>query len=576
MINRPIIDFGGHRDKFAMTDKEKELQLEIDKLKKENSALRDAKKKAENAQLSLQESMDRQASYLSLLLEATPYFILITDENFRTVMVSDVYFKYDHTVEREAIIRGVDATRILENFAFGESLQAILDNCRQCLAGKVIPPFLQKINYKGKRFAIETSISPMVEDSKILGLCLIQIDMTAHVESLERARSADRAKSNFLANMSHEIRTPMNVITGMSEFILRDSEDDNAKKHASMIKAASHSLLSIINDILDFSKIESGKMDLVNDPFMTASLVNDVATMMKVKILEKPLDFRLEIDENLPVTLLGDEGRIKQVLINLLNNAIKFTQKGYVLWRMRAEKLDSQFCRLYVDVEDTGVGIKQEDLEKIFSDFTQVDTKRNRTEEGTGLGLAISKRLISLMEGSIHVDSVYGKGSTFSFDLILRVVDWTPMGPMKENREEYPSDVYRPSIVAKNARVLIVDDNEMNLEVTAGILEPYGLEATCANSGEKALELFDPDKFDMVFMDHMMPGMDGVETMRKMRQLPGGKDAKIIALTANALSGAAFEYKKLGFQDFLAKPLDPKNMDRIMRTYLPREKITEQ
>ncbi|MBR5336570.1 MAG: response regulator [Lachnospiraceae bacterium] len=565
-----------------MTDEEKRLTIEnkrlareVKRLKKDNDILRVANEQSANTQAYFQRSLTKQASYITEFLRSAPYFMLITDDRLRTVMVSDQYFKYPHSLTKEEVLQGVDAKRLLSDFFYGPALSILLEKCRLCLAGKEIKPYMQYLIKDGRRFAIEVNIRPMMEDSKITGLSILQLDMTEIVSNMEQARAADRAKSNFLANMSHEIRTPMNVITGMSEFILRDSHDEEAKKHASSIKAASKSLLSIINDILDFSKIESGKMDFVNDPFMTSSMINDVATMMRIRIQDKPLEFRLEADEDIPVMLFGDEGRIKQILINLMTNAIKFTKKGYIRWSVRSVKVDDGHCRLFVEVEDTGIGIKHENIEKIFSDFTQVDTKRNRSEEGTGLGLAISQRLAEQMEGKLGVKSVYGKGSTFFFDILVRVEDWTPMGKLNEVHSEQTADIYRPSIVAKDARILVVDDNEMNLEVTAGILEPYGIEAACADSGEKALEMYEPDKYDLIFMDHMMPVMDGVETMKKIRKLPGGKDAVIIVLTANALSGAAVEYKKMGFQDFLAKPLDPKNMDRIMRAYLPPEKIIE-
>ena len=216
-------------------------------------------------------------------------------------------------------------------------------------------------------------------------------------------------------------------------------------------------------------------MEFVENPYMLASTINDIATMTRIRLQEKPVEFKLDIDEKLPSMLLGDEGRIKQILINLLSNAVKFTKRGTIILRVRSEKVDDKTCHLYVDVEDTGIGIKKEDLEKIFSDFTQVDTKRNRSEEGTGLGLAISQRLVDIMGGSLRVKSVYGEGSVFSFDVTSRVIDWEPIGKLQEHAVEVSEDAYRPRIIAKNAKVLIVDDNEMNLEVTAGILEPYGL-----------------------------------------------------------------------------------------------------
>ncbi len=408
------------------------------------------------------------------------------------------------------------------------------------------------------------------------GMIMTLTDISKEEELVIEAESANRAKSNFLANMSHEIRTPMNAICGMSELILRDSEDEVAKENAGMIKTASESLLAIINDILDFSKIESGKMNLVKEQYAVANLLNDVVTMIRVRLTDKPVELEVKVNPNLPCELYGDEVRIKQILINLLNNAAKFTKKGTITLEIDYEPISQNKIRIFAKVKDTGIGIKEEDLKQIFESFTQVDTKRNRSEEGTGLGLAISKNLINMMDGHIGVNSVYGEGTCFYFDIINEVVNSEPLGEVNIALENVKVDIFKATMTAKNAKILVVDDNRLNLKVCEGILKPYGIRPICLESGQAAINCFSQIKdFHIIFMDHMMPEMDGVEAMKQIRQLDGGKDAVIIALTANALSGAKKTYQEAGFDDFLAKPIEAKKMDEVLRRFLPAELIEE-
>ncbi|MCR5272053.1 MAG: response regulator [Lachnospiraceae bacterium] len=401
------------------------------------------------------------------------------------------------------------------------------------------------------------------------GYIMTLMDISKEEELIIEAESANIAKSNFLANMSHEIRTPMNAISGMSELILRDSEDEEAKKNASMISIAANSLLAIINDILDFSKIESGKLSIVDEPYQLASLINDVSTMIRIKLKDKDVRFEVNINENLPTLVVGDEVRIKQILINLLGNAVKFTNEGSITLNVDFKKTDDDECTLYFAVKDTGIGIKEEDLKTIFESFTQVDTKRNRSVEGTGLGLAISKRLVEMMGGKVDVESVFGEGSTFSFFVKSRVMNWEPIGKLQDAIISVEHEFFHTTFTAKDAKILVVDDNTMNLRVAEGILKPYGITPICVENGMAGIRCFErKKKIDIIFMDHMMPAMDGVETMKKIRELEGGKDVIIVALTANALCGAKQLYREMGFDDFLAKPIEPKKMDDILRKYL--------
>ena len=545
----------------------RKLSREIKRLKKDNEMLRIANEQASRTQAYIQKQNSRQLFYISQLLKTSPYLEILTDDQMITVMTSDAYCRFS-SISKEKIRQGVPVREALAEFLEAEALEKLIDKCGRVLAQKPVNPYFLQSSIHGERIDWRITINPMLMDGQVAGLNILFMDETDIVNALERARAADKAKSNFVSNMSHEIRTPMNAINGMAEFILRDSRDEEARQHAAAIKSASNSLLAIINDILDYSKIENGKMEIIETPCSLSSLVNDVATMIQFRLQDKPVELKLDIDRNIPTQIYADEVRLKQVLINLLGNAVKFTPRGSITWKMSCEPVDEVQCRLFTEIRDTGIGIREQDLEKIFSSFTQVDTKRNRSVEGTGLGLAISRRIVEMMGGMIHVESVYGEGAAFSYDITCKVKDWRPIGRIEERQGNYSVKPFCVTASAEGAKALVVDDNEMNLAVTSGILRPYGITVTAVACGMDAIDAFLRDDYDIIFMDHMMPVMDGVETMQKIRKLPGGDKAVIIALTANVFSGAVEEYKAQGFQDFLAKPIEPQKMDEILKTHL--------
>lgn len=495
---------------------------------------------------------------------------------------------------------------------------------------------------------------------------------------LEAAELANRAKTEFLANMSHEIRTPMNAVLGMTDLAIRQKPPEGTMSCLRNIKSAANSLLTIINDILDFSKIEAGVIELIPEEYDIASLVYDIVTMINVRIGDKPLDFIVEDNPKLPCRLIGDVTRVKQIAINLLTNAVKFTRNGYVRFSIDLEPTDDPAkFKLKMAVQDTGIGIKREDLPLLFGNFSQVDTKKNRNVEGTGLGLAISKKLAELMDGGVSVESVYGEGSTFSFEVIQGVADdracielppnhqrraviWlgnqvkaqslqakfeamgvptdlatgpesfgnyshaffdyanrsmidpvaypdTKLVALTRNYEESgasgnfasilcpltstvaaeilteksffdvdgsDSEIHDSTLRYENVHVLVVDDNDINLLIAENVLGAYCDNVTLAKSGEEALAYVKDRSYDIVFMDHMMPVMDGVDTTVLIRELPEErcKTMPIVALTANAVGDVREMFLRNGMNDFLSKPLEINEIERVLKQWLPCEK----
>ena len=396
----------------------------------------------------------------------------------------------------------------------------------------------------------------------------------------EEAERANSAKSRFLANVSHEIRTPINTIMGMDEMILREDATDVPKpyfmsiiNYALDIRNASESLLGLINDILDLSKIESGKMNLVEQEYDVAELLRSIVTMIRVRSNQKDLAFDVKIDEKIPQKLYGDMAKIKQIVLNLLTNAVKYTEKGKVTLTVENLEQDDESCTVRYSVKDTGIGIKPEEMDKLFSPFERLDEKRNSTIQGTGLGLDISRQFANLMNTEIHCESVYGEGSEFTIAVRQKIVDTTPIGTFREQHEEMAAGPYVPQFCAPDAEVLVVDDNPMNLTVIKGLLKETKMFITTASSGEECLEKIRYGDFNVVLLDHMMPGMDGLETIKHIRE--DHPDLPVFALTANAAENGEEFYKSKGFNGYLAKPIDSKTLEKAIKAYLPKEMLME-
>lgn len=395
-------------------------------------------------------------------------------------------------------------------------------------------------------------------------------------EAKLEAESANRAKSTFLATMSHEIRTPMNAIMGFSEIALKDKVSPQTAGYLEKINRAAHTLLAIINDILDFSRIESGKLEIVPANYNLQTLIDDLESIVKVRISSKSVKLFVKIEENVPRWLFGDDIRIKQVLLNLAGNAAKFTEDGEIRISVKLHKnsenpqsvekkdfSEGEKILLGFSVQDTGIGIKPEDLKKLFNSFQQVDMLHNRKKEGSGLGLAISKQLVSLMDGNFNVKSEYGKGSEFSFTI--------PQVVAKEKTNNIEEKI---DFTAPNAKVLVVDDNEVNILVAQGFLAQYKCAIETCKNGAEAVEKAKNGNFNIIFMDHMMPVMDGEEATLLIREneKKSGKKNCIVALTANAIDGAREKFIAAGFDDFLSKPIEENELYRVMKTRIPREK----
>lgn len=411
-------------------------------------------------------------------------------------------------------------------------------------------------------------------DHLLADLIKTQEETNRHMqEAADAAIAAGEAKSRFLAQMSHEIRTPINAVLGMNEMILRRSENREIREYSENIRSAGRTLLSLINSILDFSKIEDGKMEIVPVKYEISSLINNLVNSISTRAQAKSLEFIVDVDRNLPSVLYGDDIRIEQVIMNLLTNAVKYTEKGSVTLTVKEWDCHENKVILFVSVRDTGIGIRKEDMGRLFESFERLDEEKNRNIEGTGLGMSIVTRLLEMMDSKLIVESEYGKGSVFSFLITQTILDETPVGDytarLEKSRQTIDEDIY---LYAPDARVLIVDDNEMNLKVADSLLKIFRIIPELANSGKSAIEMITRKDYDIVFLDHMMPVMDGIETLEELKKT-GTKLPVMIVLTANAVVGAREEYIKTGFTDYLSKPIEIGELQNLLKKYLPEDKV---
>lgn len=420
------------------------------------------------------------------------------------------------------------------------------------------------------------------EESDNLGKMYLindETDYFQYVEDLrvqkEIADDANKAKSSFLANMSHEIRSPINAILGMDEMIIRESSEEAVVGYASDIKTSSKTLLSIVNDILDFSKVEEGKMEIIPIEYEVGDMVSNLISMVSERIVDKGLKFLVKVDKRIPRVLFGDEIRIKQCVLNLLTNALKYTREGEIEFVVGYDELEEDSISLKFKVRDTGIGMKKEDMDKLFSPFTRIEERRNRKVEGTGLGMSITSKLLELMGTELQVESVYGEGSTFSFGVKQNVISKEPIGDFYQKSTMARSELksYKESFHAPNAHLLVIDDTEINLSVIRNLLKKTEINIDTADSAKNGIELLRKNKYDIMLIDHMMPEMDGIEALHYMKDEGLTGDMKCVVLTANAVAGVREMYMAEGFDDYLSKPVEPEILEQRLTEWLPDDKV---
>lgn len=473
-----------------------------------------------------------------------------------------------------------------------EGLLVIDKTGRVLFSNKVVCSFLQKELFKpwelvqnniaqieNEGCIYEVRWTKLPKESKIEGYLIRFVDVTQLMcqknellELKEKADAANQFKSAFLANMSHEIRTPIHAIIGFSELVMKEEISEDTKEKLDMIKSSSHNLLAIINDVLDISKIESGKMELVMTQYYISNIIHDINATFALMAMSKGLSFCMDIDESIPGRLYGDKVRIRGILVNILNNAVKYTREGRVEFAVRRLEQTEDKVKLAFVIKDTGIGIKEEDRPQLFESFYRLDRQANESIEGTGLGLSISYAYASMMGGEIQVESEYGKGSVFTVILEQQIVDPAPID-MKYVYEE--KEEKHGKFQIRDYEMLIVDDNQVNLKVAKGLLKSYGIKVDTAGGGCEAVELCRTKAYPLIFMDQMMPEMDGKTAMDEIRKLSDfyRQEAQIIVLTADAMSGARKRLMKEGFSEYLCKPLEVQRLEQLLLKIVPEEKV---
>ncbi|HIU11815.1 MAG TPA: response regulator [Candidatus Onthocola stercorigallinarum] len=526
--------------------------------------------------------------FLAWLFAFTLYFVILTIKDKNKINEGFIYKALGILIVFVLIISSLpieinDQGGLL--LPTGIGVNAIYILCGLCIVCMVYLLFKNIKNLKIKKywplfiilivFSIVVVIQKTIPDVLLINPALVFITFLMYftienpdikmIEQLNIARDtaekANEAKTDFLSNMSHEIRTPLNAIVGFSNLLLEDKTvPDSAKEEVKDIVMSADNLLEIVNGILDISKIEANKLEIVNTEYVFSKMCNELVALSIGRLGDKPIEFKTSFDPSIPKVLYGDVSRIKQICVNILTNAIKYTKEGWIEFKISGV-IKNNVCRLIISVEDTGIGIKKENIDKLFNKFERLDLEDNITIEGTGLGLAITKKLVELMNGKIVVQSVFGKGSKFTVSIDQRIVK-NPTIKLEDSPEPVEE------IKTHNKKVLIVDDNKINLKVAERLLESYGIDTESVESGAAALEkIQNGEKYDMILLDDMMPKMSGVETLKKLKEIPGFKIITI-ALTANALTGMREKYLQDGFDDYLAKPINKDELNRIINKYL--------
>jgi signal transduction histidine kinase/FixJ family two-component response regulator/HPt (histidine-containing phosphotransfer) domain-containing protein len=521
--------------------------------------------------------------FFNLVMQNSQNIIMVFDGRNRLLYCTN-FFLHLAELSHSGLVIGRTLREIFRRYISEPDLTSLEQIFFQAVHNKQLIKYTAVIPFKrsDRPRTYSINVTPLMDpDVTLSGTLLLFHDQTDVLQA-RQAEEANRAKSVFLANMSHEIRTPLNTIMGLSDVELQNDLPGKTQANLEKIYSAGANLLSIINDILDISKVESGKFQLLLAPYSFPSLISDAINMNASRIANKSIALELDIDPDTPVTLKGDEVRIKQILNNILSNAFKYTDRGMVKLKSSVTRSpDNKNCFLTFSVSDTGRGIRAKDLDRIFGNYVQLDRSANRYIEGTGLGLSITKTLVELMNGAVSVQSEYGKGSTFTATMLQEIMDPSPIGSQTvENIKSFrftENKLTQSKTLARSympyGKVLLVDDVAPNLDVAKALMEPYGLTCHCATSGEEAVGLVRADKvrYDVIFMDQMMPRMDGIEAARIIRTEIGtdyAVNVPIIALTANALVGIEDMFIKNGFQGFISKPIDVKQLDAVLNHWI--------